>query len=49
MKFNAKRIAALVGLVGVALVGIGAWQLSPPAGLIAVGLLLILDSRFGGR
>ncbi len=39
----------LVGLVGVGLIGYGAWLIFPPAGFIAAGLILSGVAIFGVR
>jgi len=44
------RIACLIGLAGVAMVGIGmGWWLGWPVGLAVAGALIVLDSYIGGR
>jgi hypothetical protein len=47
--FYRRLFAIAYPLAGVVLIGVGAWQVYPPAGLIAVGALLILDTYHSAR
>lgn len=38
-----------VGLAGLTLVGVGAWQIYPPAALITIGVLLMIWAALAAR
>lgn len=40
---------ALIGLIGLALIGFGLWMIFPPASLITVGIILLVWSYFVAR
>jgi hypothetical protein len=41
--------AALPGLIGLALLAVGAWMVYPPAGLITAGVLVLADRVVSAR
>ena len=41
------RLDHIQGLIGLALVGIGAWFVYPPAAVLLIGAILLADARFG--
>ncbi|SHF02100.1 hypothetical protein SAMN02745157_1456 [Kaistia soli DSM 19436] len=42
-------VSDLVAIVGVGLIGFGAWLIFPPAGYIVVGSLLLAGAVLGAR
>lgn len=50
LSVKSRRVLAMLWpIAGIALVGAGAWWVYKPAGLIAVGLLIILDTLHAAR
>ena len=45
LKLNHSQVKALVAIVAVVLVSVGAAWIYPPAGLIVAGLMLFFDSQ----
>lgn len=43
-----RLVIAIVPFAPYALLGIGAWMVYPPAGLLCVGALIWIETRFGG-